>query len=174
MLRIFSVFLILLLCCNIGHAQNKIAEQDKKANQSDIVGTWKMNYQMVNQRLADKSLFFADFQVFDFSIDNFFRNISARNDIPLKEIKNQFKTMPKTIGYRFIEPGILELIISEKVTDTIVISVITNDMKSAVRLKAPIMKKGDLIVSYLDANKQVYMQRFLTRLKLVESEKSVK
>jgi hypothetical protein len=168
MFKFSGIFLILLLCYNIVYAQDMTAAQDKKANKSDIVGMWKMNYQMVNQQAADKSLFFADFQIFDFSDDGFFRNISSYSDMSVKEIQNQFKAMPKTVKYSFVEPGILELKMSEKAADTIIISVITKDMKSAVRLKAPIMKKGDLIFSYLDVNKQLYLQRFLTRLKLVD------
>jgi len=170
MLKNIVFFLIFcLLICYPLYAQVPSSDNYRKAEQSDIIGIWKMSFQMAYPQATSKSLFFADFQVFEFSLDNMVKNISSPTDLPMKQIRDQLADMEKRVQYAFIEPGIIEIKRSNKITNSIIISVITKDMQSPVRLKAPVMKKGDLILSYIDGNKQMFMQRFLTKLKYLDA-----
>lgn len=177
MFRILGVVLIFFLFCPVVHAEHELSHTSRKANQSDIIGLWKMSYQIINPKMTNNSLFFANFQVFDFDENNFVKNIASKKNLKDIEISQYFESMSKTVEYSFTDDGLLEIKRSKRDFDNIVISIITTDMKTALRDGAPLMKKGDLIMTYLDQHKQLYMQRFLSRMTLPDiqetSEESV-
>jgi len=58
---------------------------------------------------------------------------------------------------------------SEKATqndfDNIVAYIVTEDMDKPMRDGAPVLKKGDMVFSYLDPRRKLYMQRFLRKIR---------
>jgi hypothetical protein len=167
--KIISILLISFLFCSFACAQTDITQKSKKANKNSVLGLWRMTYQIVNPKIKNSSLFFAEYQVFNFDNDGYVKNVASKDKISAKDIKIFIETMPKKSTYSFIDDGLLVIKRSEKDADNIVISIITQDMQNPVRQGAPLMKKGDLILSYLDLNKQLYMQRFLRKLELPDS-----
>ena len=160
-LLIFSCF---LLACNVSLAENELAEKSRKAKQSDLIGTWKMIYQTVSPLFRDKSLFFANHQIFEFSEDGYVKNIASNKKLERKEISSLLQRMPKSTVYGLVDGGLLIIERSKKDLDNIVISIAVDDFKKSLRFMAPLLRKGDMIVCYLDRKKNLYMQRYLRRL----------
>ncbi len=166
MRSILGMVMLSLLFCSVVHAEHELASTSRKANKMDIIGAWKMNYQIINPKMTKNSLFFANVQIFEFDADNFVKNIASNKNIKSNEIVKYLKAMRKTAKYSFVDDGLLEIKRSKGKFDNIVISIITADMKTAIRPGAPLMKRGDLILSYLDRNKKLYMQRILCSITL--------
>jgi len=166
MKKILLIFTCFLLACNVCKAENEFTEKARKARPSDLIGTWKMIYQTVSPLFKDKSLFFANYQIFEFSSDGYVKNISSNRKLERKKIVSLLKSMPKSSVYGFVNEGMLIIEHSKKDLDNLVIYIAEDDFKKSLRSMAPLLRKGDLIVSYLDRNKNLYMQRYLRRLDL--------
>lgn len=163
--KIFMIF-IWLLICNICYAQTELADKSKEAKQSDLIGCWRMTYQTVSPLFNDKSLFFADYQIFQFFEDGFVKNIASKKRLKTEEISRLLQKSPKLITYEFIGKGLLIIERSKNNFDDIAISITVYDFNKKLRSTAPLLKRGDLIVSYRDREQNLYMQRYLRRLDL--------
>ncbi len=166
MKKIFIVFTFFLLVCNICFAQDELAAKSRKARKSDLIGTWQMIYQTVSPLFKDKSDFFADYQVFEFFEDGYVKNIASKKRIERQKISFLLQRMPKSNVYYFTGDGLILMQRNQKDFDNIAISIAEDDFKKPLRSMAPLLKAGDLIVSYLDSKKIMYMQRYLRRLDL--------
>ncbi|MCG2711783.1 MAG: hypothetical protein L6416_05625 [Candidatus Omnitrophica bacterium] len=162
-LLIFSCF---LLTCNMCFSQNEFTEKSRKAKQSDLIGTWQMYYQSVSPLFLDKSLFFATYQIFEFCEDGCFKNFASKKKPKLEKINSLLQSIPRSTVYSFSGEGLLVIERSRKDFDNIIVSIAVDDFQNALRYMAPLLKKGDLIVSYRDLDKNMYMQRYLRRLNL--------
>lgn len=144
----------------------ELRQKSVPAKASDVIGEWDMCYQTVHPSLkaqAEWSPFFADNQFFRFFEDGHVSNITSTPKLDPKEMQMMIDAMPKNTTYKFIADGVLEINRSPIDHDNIMISVITADMAIPMQEGAPLLKKGDLILSYLDPNKQLYMQRYLRK-----------
>ncbi len=166
MKKILLIFICFLFACNVCKAEDELSEKSRKAKQSDLVGTWKMIYQTVSPLFRDKSLFFADYQIFEFSADGYVKNIASKKKLERKKIISLLQRMPKSTVYGFADKGVLIVERSKKDLDNIVILIVEDDFKKSLRFMAPLLKTGDLVLSYLDRNENLYMQRYLRRLDL--------
>ncbi|MFH1093638.1 MAG: hypothetical protein V1739_05745 [Candidatus Omnitrophota bacterium] len=166
MKKIILIFSCFLLAGNICLAQNELTEKTRKAKQSDMTGTWMMIYQTVSPLFIDKSLFFASYQIFDFSENGYVKNIASNNKLEKKKINSLFQRMPQGTVYGFMDEGLLIIERSKKDSDNIAIFIAVADFKKNLRSGAPLLKKGDLIFSYLDDKKNLFMQRYLRRMDL--------
>ena len=162
----FIVFWFLLFFCNVCFAESELTEKSRKATQSDLIGRWMMIYQTVSPLFMDKSLFFAEYQIFEFSEDGFVKNLESKKRHKNEEISYLLENMPKSSVYGFIEEGVLIIERSKKDFDNIAVSIAIEDFKKELRSAAPLLRKGDLIVSYRDRKKNLYMQRYLRALPL--------
>ena len=123
-----------------------------------------MTYQVVSPKVQDDSLFFAEHQVWSFSADGSVRNIASTKPQRISEIMALFKTMPQQTTFQFAKDGVLFIQRSQADRDVIIVSFVTEDLSAALRAGAPLLKKGELILSYLGAAQQPSMQRYLTPL----------
>lgn len=156
----FCVFLFSAVC----FARNEVAEKFKAANKNNILGTWKMIYQTVSPLFRDNSLFYADFQIFEFSQDGYFKNLSSKKVIDPEKAKRILERMPKGTTYSFINEGVVNIKRSEGDFYRVMISIAQEDLDEPIRQNAPLIEKGQLVASYVDANNNMYMQRYFTRI----------
>lgn len=161
------LFVVFVLACFQGavYGQTEVELQQKSvlAKASDVIGVWEMYYQVVRPSVKNESLFFSDYQFFKFFEDGYVVNIASTKKLDTKDVNMYINTMPKKTTYRFIADGLLEINRSQRDFDSIMISIITADMTAFLREGAPLLKKGDLILSYLDPDKKLYMQRYLRK-----------
>ncbi|MCK4994035.1 MAG: hypothetical protein KAS13_03175 [Candidatus Omnitrophica bacterium] len=162
--KIFLALSCWLLICNVCNAQNELLAKSRVAKQRDIIGTWKMTYQTVSPLFKDKSLFFANHQIFQFFEDGYVKNISSKKRLAPEKVSHLLQSMPKSNMYGVVDNGMLIIERSKHDLDVIAISIAIDDFKKALRSAASVLKKGDLIVSYRDPNQNLYMQRYLRRL----------
>ncbi len=158
--------IILLVLSTDCQAKHELEYKSKKANKEDVLGAWEMTYQLVRPGLDTDSLFFADNQILKFAADGYVKNITSTKTITKEVAKVYLETMPKRTTFLFAGDGLLIIERSKEDLDNIVISIITKDMKKPLRDGAPVLKKGELLLSYIDSNKKLYMQRFFRRIEL--------
>ncbi len=159
-------FIFITLCIiqiTFCRAETELVEKSRKANIQDIIGRWEMTYQVVRPTIMNDSLFFAKFQLFDISNDGFVKNLTSKNILNEEVIQNLFENMPVKTRYLFSADGFLNISRSDRDVDSIVISIIEKNLLTPLRKDAPILKKGNLILSYLDPDQKLYMQRYLRR-----------
>lgn len=147
-------------------AENELEQKAKAATASDVVGTWKMTYQVVGPPIKSDDLFFADYQIFEFFDDGYVKHVTSTKSLDVEDVKMYLETMPRQTTYSFVADGLLVIDRSQHDVDNIIISVITEDMIEPLRDGAPLLKKGNLILSYLNPNNQLYMQRYLKKVNL--------
>lgn len=152
------------LACNVCAAENELAGKSREANKTDLTGTWMMYYQTVSPLFRDNSLFFADYQIFQFWEDGYVKNIASRERLEPEKIVALLQMMPKNTAYGFVNEGVLIIERPEGDIDNIQISIAVADFNKKLRYYAPLIEKGDLIVSYFDNKKNLYMQRYLRRV----------
>lgn len=157
---------LVISLCSFGLCEVELEQKSKLATVSDVIGTWEMTYQVVGPSVKSDSMFFADYQVFKFFDDGYVKNLTATEQLDAEDIKMYLETIPRKTAYSFVADGLLEINRSQNDFDNIMISVITEDMMELLRDGAPLLKKGDLILSYLDPDKKLYMQRYLRRINL--------
>ena len=129
-----------------------------------MIGNWQMIYQTVSPLFKDKSLFFANYQIFQFFEDGYVKNVASKKRLQREDISSLLERLPKSTAYSFVDDGQLIIERSNKNFDNMVVSIAVDDLEKALRSGAPLLKKGDLVVSYFDGNKNLYMQRYLRRL----------
>ena len=161
------LFCILFLCaCNVCNAQSELDEKSRKAKQSDMIGTWTMTYQTVSPLFRDNSLFFANYQIFQFSEDGYVKNIASNKRQETGKINFLLQKIPQGSIYSFVGEGRVIIKRSKKDVDNILVSIAVDDFKKILRSRAPLLNKGEIIVSYLDPKDNLYMQRYLSRIDL--------
>lgn len=148
------------------------SEMDKKAKlavKKDIIGQWRMIYQLVNSDMKRKvPRLFEEHQVFEFRKDGSVKNISWEHpfdDTQARALLEQSWTRPVKSKYSFLNAGQLVLERSPQDIDRIMISLITEDMIEPLRPGAPLLKKDELILTYILPNNEPYLQRVLERMK---------
>ena len=151
---------------NESKSQSDLEHRARKANKKDVLGTWRMTYQTVRPGMNTDSLFFADYQILQFSEDDYVKNLASIKRPDPEDVKMLLSAMPKTTTFSFVADGLLIVERSPQDISNIVISIITEDMGQPLRKGAPLLKKGELILSYLDPAKQLYMQRYFERINL--------
>lgn len=167
--RVFLLTLSLLVfLCSFGGGQVELElrQKSKLAAVSDVLGTWEMAYQVVRPSVKNDSLFFADYQFFRFFDNGYVLNLAMTKQLDNEDVRMYLETMPRGTTYSFVADGLLVINRSQNDFDNIMISVITEDMTEPLRSGTPLLKKGNLILSYLDADKKAYMQRYLKKVKL--------
>ena len=165
--KLFSLLLIVLCFVNISFAQNELVIKSSKANINDILGTWEMFYQIVDPQIKTDSLYFADYQLFKFFEDGYVKNFTSTKKIEYKNDKIYLESAPKKTTFSFVAEGLLIIERSRQDFDNIAISIIAEDLEYPLRKDAPLLKKGDLILSYIiikGQERRVYMQRYLRLL----------
>jgi hypothetical protein len=125
-----------------------------------------MTYQTVRPSIKNNSLFFADYQVFCFLNNGFAKNVASTAQLNSQDVKMYLQTMPEKTTYSFVADGLLIIERSQQDFDNIVISIITDNITEKLQADAPLLEKGDLILTYLDPNKKPYMQRYLRKIDL--------
>ena len=165
-IKIILIIICLLLLNTFCFADSELADKTRKAKKSDLIGTWVMVYQTVSPLFMNDSLFFADFQILRFSGDDHVKNIASKKRLKRGEVDFLLERMPKNTVYGFIEAGLLVVERSKEDFDNLVVSITEKDFTKPLRFRAPLLKKGDLIVSYLDGKKNLYMQRYFRRYDL--------
>jgi len=163
---LFAALTVSLCGVGWGQVENELAQKSKPATADNVVGTWKMAYQVVRPSVKTDSLFFAGFQIFEFFKDGYVKNLAASKDLDIEKTKMYLEAMPRKTTYSFAADGLLVINRSLNDFDNIMISVITDDITEPLRKGAPLLKKGDLILSYLDPDKKPYMQRYLRKISL--------
>lgn len=150
-------------------AEKEIDGKSKPAVQEDIVGQWRMIYQLVNPGVKKRSPnFFVDHQVFEFRQDGSIKNISWSkpfDDARAKTMLEESWEQPIRTKYAFIDAGYLVVERSEQDQDRIIISRITKDLLEPLRPGAPLLRKDELILTYILRDNEPYMQRVLQRMK---------
>lgn len=157
--------LFLMVTAMMVSANQEFRQKAKFAQKEDILGTWQMVYQVIQPEYRSDSLFFSNYQMWEFSDDGFVKNIASTKPQKLAETLSAFTTMPKKTAFSFTKKGYMVIKRSYKDTDTIIISLMNQDMAKSIRPNAPVLEEGDLILSYLGPENRVYMQRFLRRVK---------
>jgi len=159
-------FLSAFLFCGVCFAQDRSSDKFKIATGEDILGIWRMTYQTVSPLFKDKSSFYQNFQIIEFSRDGYFKNIPSKKFINEDRVKGLLKEIPKSTTYSFINNGVVLIQGSRNNFMKIMISIANEDLDEPIRQKAPLIKKGELVVSYVDANNNMYMQRYFKRIDL--------
>ena len=161
---------ILNFCCcflfiaNVCLGQSELKNKTREAEKSDLIGIWKMTYQTVSPLFRDKSLFYADYQIFKFSEDDYVKNIALRKRIDPDKILSRLRRLPDKSIFFFSEPGLVTIKHSKADFEYIFVAIAENDFENRLRQRAPLLKKGDLIASYIDSKRNMYMQRYLSRV----------
>ena len=149
---------------NLPVAETEVQRNSRKATVRDIWGTWDMIWQRPLSGVVPDSLFFAPFQRFEFARDSYVRVLASNKPIDAAAVK-VWESAPKSALFLFEEPGILRIRRAEKDQDFIFTSVVTNDFVQPLRVGAPLLVTGDLLLSYLTPEKKLYLQRYLRRVK---------
>ena len=165
----FITFLCMLYCfislaflANTALADNALKEKSRPAETKDVIGVWEMYYQTHKDVSARNTLFFAPHQRFEFHEDGYVKNLASTKPFdPI--ILATLSKAPKSTRFNFVKPGVLTITRSVNDGDRIIVSVIIKDMESSLTPGAPLLKSGDLILSYLTPQKQLYMQRYFKR-----------
>lgn len=154
--------------CNSALAQiaDELTQKSRLASANDMVGTWEMTWQTVRPSIKTDSLFFADYQILKFSEDGYVKNITSTKPFDMGQIKMYLELMPKKTTYSFISDGLLVINRSKYDSDNIMILLITEDITQSYSDKAPLLKKGNLVLHYFDPNKQLYMLRYFKKINL--------
>ena len=147
-------------------AQTGSIQELRRANAKDVAGSWQMLYQRVDPAIKTGSLFFADFQVFQFLNNGYFKNIASTGSPEKAAVKIYLETMPQKTTYTFVADGLLVIDRSENDFDNIAISIAVLDMGRPLLPEAPLLKKGDLLLTYLDPQKKPYLHRYFRTIKL--------
>jgi len=144
---------------------DEFMRKSEKATQNDIVGTWRVAYQIVRPDIKTGSLFFAKFQLFRFEKSGKVANMATNDEIGEEEALSEMKKMAGKAKYTFVADGLLVIERSKNDFDNIVAYIVTEDMDKPMRDGAPVLKKGDMVFSYLDPRRKLYMQRFLRKIR---------
>lgn len=146
------------------YAQHELGYKSRKANKADVIGSWEMTHQLVRPGMNTNSLFFANFQILQFSEDGYVKNYASTKRSDSETVEMYLSTMPKQSTFSFVADGLLVIERSPQDFSNIAISIITENMDEPLRKNSPLLKKGDLILSYLDPRKQLYMQRYFRKI----------
>ena len=144
-------------------SQDELQRKSRPAVQDDVIGTWEMIYQKHGGLVSSASLFVAPYQRIQFLADGYVKHVTSNRPLSAADL-SLWKVAPKSSKYTFPKPGVLSVVRSPTDRDVIVISFITAHFERPLRPDAPILKKGDLLVSYLDPKNQLYLQRYLRRV----------
>lgn len=71
--------------------------------------------------------------------------------------------MPKQTTFSFLKEGVLEVKRLPQDQDFMIISKMIEDMTGSLEPGAPVLKKGQLILSYLTPSNKLYMHRYLEK-----------
>lgn len=165
-LLILSALLGLWVLSTNAGIEEEMAKKSKKATRADVLGTWEMIHQDMRPGLNTNSMFFAQHQILQFREDDFASHITSNKPLEPGTVKALLETMPRKTTYKFVADGYLVIIRSEKDGDNIMAAVITDDVTLPLRKDAPLLKKDTLLFSYLDQNRQLYMQRYFRKIDL--------
>lgn len=164
--KFLQLIFLLFVLSNICFAKSILDEKSQKANKNDIIGAWQMVYQTISPIFYDDSLSLAGFQVYEFLENGTFKNISSRKSLKDVEVVSFLQRIPNTEKYKFIDNGLLVLENSRRDFKYIQVELVIENYSNKQRPAAPILKKGDLIFSYMDRKRNVYMQRYFRKIKL--------
>lgn len=150
-------------------ANEELAAKSRLAISQDVLGEWHLVYQVVSPNVSQDSLFFSKHQQWFFSPDGYVKNVAADEKHAARvpdesELSIALQTLPKRTRFKFLKEGWLMIERSPTDTDWIAVSIMIGDMETSLRRGAPLLKKGDLVFSYLTPENQPYMQRFLRRV----------
>lgn len=143
--------------------ESELEKKSQLPSSTEIVGTWEMVYQKNGNLILDNDIYIYPYQRFSFFSDGYVKNIGTTEPFDEKALRI-WEVAPKTSKYRFTEKGVLLIEGSAGDLTPIIISVITEDLEQSLRPDAPKLKKGDLILSYLNSKNQVYLQRYLRKV----------
>lgn len=175
MKKIWVLFLCALVFSSNVFAQSNVTEElgnkSALAKQSDLLGQWEMIYQTVDPQIKNESPFFYDDQTWIFFEDGYVKNVASNKLMSEDDRALYFNTMPKTTKFSFLKDGLLEIVRNPKDVDIIYISIVTSNMEQSLRPGAPLLERGDLVLSYMHPSKKSsYMQRFLRRTEISSVE----
>jgi len=144
------------------------ADEEKKARPvigaDDLTGTWEMFYQKVRPMRGDDAPLPTGHQYFEFSENGRVKNIVSLDPLTPEEIKVQLKKEPGKTRYAIEGGGVINIIRSGEDRDNIMISVVMKDLDEPLGEGAPLLKKGDLVLTYRDFLKRPYMRRYFRKV----------
>lgn len=152
--------IICALCPSFLGAQIRLKEHLRGVETADLVGVWRMVHQEVRPGMGD-SAFFSPHQVMHFRADGKMLTVTASSPLPDATIQELLATMPPATQFELSEPGKLLVRRSEKDRDRILASIVIQDMAEPLKPGIPVLKEGQIVLSYFDPQSQVYLQRFL-------------
>ena len=142
--------------------ETEVQRNSRKATVQDIWGQWEMIWQRHGAQIPADSLFIAPYQRFNFARDSYVNVLASQKPIDEEALK-LWEGAPKAALFSFDAPGILRIRRSEQDQDVIMASVVTNDFVQPLRVGAPRLLTGDVLMSYLTPGKELYLQRYLRR-----------
>jgi len=158
-----GAFALLLLISAAG--ADEFRDKSVRAGKNAVVGTWRMIYQTVRPDIRADSLFFAPYQIYRFDENGSVGNVASDKEISPEKALSMLEKTPAKTRYVFVSEGLMLIRRSARDADLIAVYVMIRDMDVPVRRNAPVLKKGDLVFSYLDPRKRLYMQRFFRKVK---------
>ena len=130
----------------------------------DLIGTWEMYYQMVRPMQRDDAPLPTGSQYFEFSESGQVKNVISLKPLTPEEIKVRMKKEPGGTRYTIEGGGIVNVIRSSEDRDNIMISVVRKDLDEPMSEGTPLLKKGDLVLTYRDSLKRPYMRRYFRKV----------
>lgn len=165
MKRLIALLIIFLsLSSWVWAEETELKKKSAPASPLDVIGQWEMIWQKNGGMIKDSDPYVFSHQRFEFFSDGYYKNIASDKPLDAAALV-VWKAAPKTTKYGFLSPGLLLLTGAGGDKTVIVATVVLDDFVTGLKPDAPLLKQGDLLLSYLTPDKKVYLQRYLRRVR---------
>jgi len=144
----------------------------RPASTGDIEGKWEMIYQHNGEIIPENSPYIFPYQRFHFLSNGYVKVVAS--ETPLDQVALVlWEHGPESTKYEFLKPGVLSITGEMGDKTSILAGVVTEDFPEALSADAPILKKGDLVFSYIASKEKsgvpsYYLLRYLRKIDTIQ------